>query len=328
MRGLWPQNEATCLGNSDKPTNVTYNFSRAKVTSTSRADGRFSTQGGTFNYGARGNRSSGSVNAPVVTFEYSDGGVADRLLATSSNEAAYGGRGPRIEYSYDDEGRVLSQTWPKEASGLNSLGFEFAPGTVNGMANGGLDSVYKAVSVNGAVYSYFYDANNHRRLKVYPTGAKDEFFYTPESQLWVDIGNEKLWQSVFHPVDEYIWVGGKPLLVIRGRLDNDYMRQSDSSASCARNGEARSCGMFALVHDILPRPALALDEAGKVAATFEFQAFGQVNRIETPALSLSRSLTPTGFVNPVSFPIREPLKVDFRYPFDDHRRLQRLTSGA
>lgn len=52
-------------------------------------------------------------------------------------------------------------------------------------------------------------SDNRRRLKVYPSGVVDEFFYTADSaQLLVEVGNDDpLWPTL-HPTEEYVWLGG------------------------------------------------------------------------------------------------------------------------
>ena len=99
-------------------------------------------------------------------------------------------------------------------------------GTASG-TNGALDTVFKSVSVNGAVYNYYYDALNRRRLKVYPAGPKDEAFHDTTNQLLVDQGNDAVLTPTTFPVDEYVWLGGRPVCSsVRSCLRRGYVRRT------------------------------------------------------------------------------------------------------
>ena len=50
-------------------------------------------------------------------------------------------------------------------------------------------------------YSYYYDAFGRRRAKATPLSTKDEYFY--------DLGVAE---------DDYIWLGGRPVLIVRGKF--------------------------------------------------------------------------------------------------------------
>ncbi len=219
----------------------------------------------------------------ALTYSGVDGGVADRLLTVTPG-ANSSSPGPLQRYAYDAEGRVRGiVTEKKNGEAWHTVTLQ--PGTVNGVSQGGLDSVYSQWGVNRAVYRAYYDSTNRRRVKEYPTGARDEFFYSGNSQLSVDIGNEKLWQGSFRPVDEYVWLGDRPVLLLRGRLGNDYARQPDTRESCMRNGEARACGWHALVTDEVAKPVATVNEKGQLVGVYESTAFGEVGFRETPGVS-------------------------------------------
>ena len=152
--------------------------------------------------------------------------------------------------------------------------------------HGALDTVFKGVGVNGMAYDYFYDAQNRRRLKVYPLGPTDEFFYDMGHQMLVDQGNDSSATPSFYPDDDYIWLAGRPVVLIRGKLDTSWTRQADSTGDCTRNGEPALCGFYFPVTDHIGKPVLMLDSQRRVAGTGEFDVFGQVNRVsldkETP----------------------------------------------
>lgn len=110
------------------------------------------------------------------------------------------------------------------------------------MAGWGLDSVYKSVSVSGAVYGHYYDAANRRQLKEYPTSETDEFFYDSSNRLLVDRGDATVSSPGYFTTDEYVWLGQRPVLVVRGRLStSDDSRSADTTSTCVRELPAPCC---------------------------------------------------------------------------------------
>src|SRR5207244_1324200 len=118
--------------------------------------------------------------------------------------------------------------------------------------SGANDTVFKSVTVQGATYNHFYDAMNRRRFKSYPSGISDEFFYDLGHQLLVDQGNSTLLPSTAVQVsDEYIWLAGRPVAIVRGNLTTAWVHQADNAGSCARNSEAAGCGIYFPVTDVI-----------------------------------------------------------------------------
>ena len=199
------------------------------------------------------------------------------------------GRKPsRATYSYsftfDADGRVTQKTGPTDSSGLPASITSYAPGP---SASGANDTVFRAVTVQGAAYNYFYDGLNRRRLKSYPTGISDEYFYDLGHQLLVDQGNSSLATPVSnYPLDEYIWLGGRPVAMIRSNLSTSWTHQADSVGSCPRNGDVAACGIYFPITDVIGKPVLMLNAAGRTVGTGEYDPFGHVNRVfidaETP----------------------------------------------
>jgi RHS repeat-associated protein len=134
--------------------------------------------------------------------------------------------------------------------------------------------------VNGAFYNYYYDGLGRRRQKSYPGGTSDEFFYTGANQLLVDRGSSGVVTPVAHYTQEdYVWLGGRPVALVRGKLSNTWTKLADTSADCARNGEAAACGVYFPVTDDLGKPVLMLDANGHVAGAVDYEPFGHVNRV-------------------------------------------------
>jgi hypothetical protein len=187
-------------------------------------------------------------------------------------------------FTYDADGRAESKDVGRYLSGqaVHALGFDHGATT-----HVTTDSVFRSVSVNGATYNYFYDAFGKRRSKVYPTGAVDEFFHDTGHELLVDQGSDSLFSSVspinpptYFVTDEYIWLDGRPVALVRGKLTTNYVHLSDSSSVCRRNGEdAAACGIYFPVTDTVGKPVLMLDGAGRIAGTGDYQPYGHVNRV-------------------------------------------------
>jgi len=255
-----------------------------------RPSGNFAAAGGSFNsrafgYDGRGNRTTETLDAcapnPNV-LTYGAAGHPDQLTRRGSGCA--NATPPSIlahSYSYDLDGRVYAKSWENDSSGVAAYALSFAYGETDGTSGGALDTVFKGVSVNGAVYNYFYDALNRRRMKVYPLGNTDEYFYDMGHQLLLDQGNDSANAApTFHPDDNYVWLGGRPIVVIRGKTDLNFGRLADSAGDCTRNWEPAACGFYFPVTDHIGKPILMLDAQRRVVGTGEYDPFGYVNRVQ------------------------------------------------
>ncbi|WP_155893869.1 RHS repeat-associated core domain-containing protein [Cystobacter fuscus] len=268
----------TCLlGQNSTPMQETYAYDRTlRLTGVGRTAGNFSATGGafdarTYGYDRRGNRTAMTSDAAPYFLKYATDSVAhkDRLVGWGSSAA-----NSLLGYTlaYDAEGRVTRKA---DLGENTTLAFEY--GQSVGVAT---ESVFRAVEVNGAFYNYYYDALGRRRQKSYPGGTSDEFFYTGANQLLVDRGSSDVVTPVAHYTQEdYVWLGGRPVALVRGKLSTTWTRLADTSADCARNGEAATCGVYFPVTDHLGKPVLMLDGSGKVAGAVDYEPFGQINRV-------------------------------------------------
>nr|WP_255203446.1 RHS repeat-associated core domain-containing protein [Myxococcus sp. AM011] len=285
----------TCLLGTSSPRIETYGYDgQLRLTS---GTSTLTTQGGpfstrAFSHDSRGNRITESGEANTWTLGYSNLGHPDQLASRYSNQA-----GSQLGYSYyyDADGRVSSKQWH---AGPNSSAFSlnFTSGPTS---SGATDSVFKSVNVEGLTYNYFYDGTGKRRLKDYPTGIKDEYFYNGNKGLLVDQGNSSTLAASMHPVDEYVWLDDRPIAVIRGKLDASWSHLSDTTADCKRLDEAASCGIYHLVTDYLGKPVLMLDSQGRVTGTGEYDAFGHVNRVSVDIESPHPYTTSTGVLGAI-----------------------------
>jgi hypothetical protein len=140
---------------------------------------------------------------------------------------------------------------------------------------GAVGSVYKAVTVNDnsspLTHEYWYDANGQRRLKVYPDGEQDEYFYGINSEILED--HENCPSCATNTIDQYVWVGGRPLILLRGSINSAGALNNDFSGSCADFGK---CGVYFPVTDYLGKPVLLLDSSLLVAGAADYDPFGHV----------------------------------------------------
>ncbi|WP_434390255.1 RHS repeat-associated core domain-containing protein [Melittangium boletus] len=269
----------TCLlGQS--PMVETYNYDRAlRLKQAGRTLGNFAATGGAFNarvygYDVRGNRTTMTSDGTTYHMRHATGGTQKDWLM-DWNTANMGGL---LAYAleHDVDGRVTSKS---DASQNHVWNFDYGPS-----AGAATESVFRAVEVNGSFYNYYYDAGGRRRLKMYPGGTSDEFFYSGGTQLLVDRGSSGFTTPVGHYTqDDYIWLGGRPVALVRGKLNASWERQVDSAADCTRNGEAAACGVYFPVTDHIGKPVLMLDGSQRVAGAADYDPFGHANRVSLDA---------------------------------------------
>ncbi|NTX06554.1 RHS repeat-associated core domain-containing protein [Myxococcus sp. CA040A] len=274
----------TCLLGATTARTELFDYDRAlRLTSATRPSGNSDATGGTFyaqayGYDRSGNRTSfapSGLSSDLLVYGTGDAGA--RLLSTTPSNDAF----QRLGYTYDADGRVVRKQVGHYVSNqpahVLELGYSsFDEAEEHGSAR---DTVFRAVTVNGATYNYFYDALGRRRAKVNPFGQRDEFFHGTSHELLVDQGWSDVVSSSFRVTDDYVWLAGRPVVLLRGKLDaNDPVRQPDSTADCRRNGETAACGVYFPVTDHIGKPVLMLDKAGKVAGAADYDPFGHVNR--------------------------------------------------
>ena len=243
-----------------------------------------------YTYDNRGNRNSVSdwTNSWNIPETASAGAPKDRLGSWGPAT----GKAWKYDYTYDATGNVLTKV-ATEAGLLTSLQSNLAltPGTGNGAAT---DSVYKATTFNGVAYSYYYDWLTRRRAKVYPiNNLSDEYFYSLDGRLLVDQGNQAIDAAVhpYYPVDEYVWLGGQPVVLFRSSVDAKTSlhlataAQSDVAGTCGRNGDSTPCGIYFPVTDPFGKPVVMLDSSYRIAGLADYEPYGAVNRVMKDAES-------------------------------------------
>lgn len=276
--------QATCLlqtGGIPTTENFTYD-ARLELAQASRgSSGERKVAGGawgqrSYGYDLRGNRGSGGTVDQTDCWGWTDTYANDLLMnrAVTSNTCT-GTSLPYLAtaYGYDSDGRVTSMTAPSDSSGSSSLNLSLNA-TIDAQA--AVDAVYKYISVNGSTYEYYYDANGRRRLKLYPTGDEDEYFYDVNSQMLEEHDEHGSDTPATYTLDQYIWLDGRPLILLRSSTNAAGAPNPDFSGTCADFG---ACGVFFPITDYLKKPVLLLDSSLLVAGAADYDPFGQVNRV-------------------------------------------------
>lgn len=144
----------------------------------------------------------------------------------------------------------------------------------------GTDSVFRAVNVNGGYYLYYYNASNERIRKELPIGNTEEYFWGPSHQLLEDRGTVSAVGSNNAALDEYVWLGGRPVVMWRSGFNSSWVRANDLTAGgCPRYGETADCAPYSIVTDHIGKPVLMLNYQGHVSGVGEYETFGHVDRV-------------------------------------------------
>ena len=269
--------QTTCLLAAESPVNETFAYDYlGQLEGGARPTGEFDVQGGPH---------AGLVytyeNATERSYESSSGdwwlNTYDSFGRNIAQKPRYGSLATvdsswfRREFGYNFDGLIKHAVETRLPDGNAGRVFELDP-------NLGFGSVYQTMTINGGTYQYFYDASGRRRLKVYPTGRTDEFFYDSDRML----EDRGLVSSVVSgqgfTLDQYVWLGSQPIAVVRDRLTENWERDQ-SNLDCTRNGEAATCGTYFIVNDYLPKPVAMIDGMGRLAGFGEYDAFGRVNTV-------------------------------------------------
>lgn len=268
--------QATCWLGSTTPTNEVFGYDKlGQLTSASRPAGEFAAQGGpyaaaTYNYTAGSDRNTELSSTDWWFHSYDATGREVGQLPRASAVGTANTSWYRREFAYDGDGRVATLKESALPTGAFGRNIAFTP-------NNGFGSVYSQLLINSAQYQYFYDAQGRRRLKVYPSGVKDEYFYDGE-HLIEDQGVTSTVAGSEYVVDQYVWLGNQPIALVRQRFTTLDSRAA-SATDCVRNGEAQSCGLFHIISDYLPKPVALVNGSGQLAGIGEYDPFGRVNTV-------------------------------------------------
>ncbi len=239
-----------------------------------------------YSYDLRGNRTQmiGDVGDCTYSDTYATLPHLDWLTkqATSCSGAILG-----QNYSYGLNGDVSQIAYENNSTGPSATyAFTNGPG---GNGSGASDSVFRALTIGGVTYNYFYDSKHRRRLKSYPTsGVYDEYLYDAADEMLVDQGNDSSTSPTELIVDDYVYLDGRPVVTVRGTVNNStFARNADSTGLCSRYGDGANCGFYYPITDPIGKPIATFDDKQMLAGVGEYDPFGRANRVlrdsETPS---------------------------------------------
>jgi RHS repeat-associated protein len=325
---------STCYLDAGTPIAESFIYdSRGRLQKAQQAN--FANAGGAYSlreysYDRRGNQLSTVVD---------DAGTGNAMIyAYSGHPAApdqlYSVRHPTYEYSFFDythDGQMGRKFGPYDSSGNHNTVWTFDWGestSIYGTPAGfGGESVYRAMGfgkpgANITYTSYYYDANRRRIAKDVATGAREFYHWSPARELLDDVGYPESCQ-LFPPrfcraVDDYVWLGGRPVLQIRSSAidttgQEQYYPAADGTGLCNRWGQGAECDAYFIVADQVGRPVLMLNHAMLVSGTGEYEPFGALNRVHMFRESPHPYTTTTDYTFPnVGRPSVGGMKVDVR----------------
>lgn len=231
-------------------------------------------------------------------------------LVTAVTPTVPGNTRGDMHYRFDGDGRQVERTSAPGAQGQPSTRMKTRFPTSEMQASGGLDSVLRTVELEqlgetgtgtGLVYNYFYDGSNHRIRKTYPTGGADDFFYGQRNELLAERSfeyfDEGTGPRARYALDEYIYLGGMPVVSIVGALNRDnQIHLPDMQGTCTRRNVARPCSMYQVVPDIQGTPVVAFDPGMQVVGVGEYDLFGHRNRVKLLNAETAHPILGTGEV--------------------------------
>jgi len=251
----------------------------------SRPAGEFGAKGGAFGnrnytYDTRGNRKMETTDCFGWTNSYSTV-HGDQLVSRAVTSGCNLIPTPdlTVKYGFDSDGRASRKSWQSPSNHSVEAKYLSFDASIDA-AHAAVGAVYKAVTVNGLIYEYYYDADGRRRAKLYPTGGKDEYLYDADNSLLEDRGLDG---AGGYTLDEYIWLGGRPVALLRSKLTSAWARQADRTGTCTRNSvDSSGCDVYGIVTDYLPKPIALIDSSARLSGVADYEPFGHVNRVTSP----------------------------------------------
>ncbi len=236
----------------------------------------------TYSYDKRGNRSAFAIDGCDRIQHMNAAPGSDHLFwsQVKSSDPGCNGQFGGDAYHLDKDGNTKQLQggyawWTADLAYGNGLNFA-----------GGAESVMKTVTLNGdtsgggsGTYTYLYDAFSRRRWKQYPPGGVQEFFHDVGNRMLADVSTETMAGAGAWMVDDYIWLGGRAVAMVRGSLSTSWVRNLDSAASCNRLGNTGKCGLYHVINDYLPKPVMMVESSTNLVTNAAlYDEFGHVNR--------------------------------------------------
>lgn len=279
----------TCALGETTPRTELYGYDATlRLTSATRPAGNFDATGGaftsrTYGHDGRGRRIAQVDDGREWIFTYPNSSNPDLLSRQTVRDA-------EADFTwmtdYDQDGRAVVH-----GSAASGSRYTFAYGgtQAQGAAETDLlspatDTVIRALCERGMCHNYFYDAAGRRRYKAYSSGGSSEFFYAG-SQLLSERSTNTLSAPTaanggYHVEDDYVWLGGRPVAIVRGKLGLSLNRLADSETACSSLVDTGTCGVYFAVTDHIGKPVLMLDAQGRVAGEADYDPYGNVNQVD------------------------------------------------
>jgi RHS repeat-associated protein len=124
-----------------------------------------------------------------------------------------------------------------------------------------------------------YDGYQRRWRKQYPaSGVYDEYFYDTGHTMLEGRGSYSSTSSSPYPEDDYVWLGGRPVAVVRGGFNSSWQRVTDGAGTCSRLGDNVPCGTYFIVTDHIGKPVMSLNGSRQIVGIYDYQPGGYMNR--------------------------------------------------
>ncbi|MFT3841022.1 MAG: RHS repeat-associated core domain-containing protein [Myxococcaceae bacterium] len=279
--GDQPTQVTTCLlGSNSNLTKQVYGYDNAgQLISVDGGYPKTGTAGYSYALDARGNRTSwsesGGANSLTTTYNYGVSGyVPDMLVKYGRQETLIDGgiASSGRNFQWDQEGRIIAETFDAGSVVKSAYNYSYLQG---------VGTTFYGYQVGGSWYYANVDVFSRRVMKTYPSGYFDQYEYDLGHQMLEDRGlNTIAGTPANYVMDDYIWLGGRPIIVVRGKLTTTLVWQDDTSTGCGRNDDPAppNCGFYYIVTDHLGAPVAMLDSQARLTATNDYDAFGYVNR--------------------------------------------------
>ncbi len=232
-----------------------------------------------FSYDSRNNREKWYLGdgGVYVAYAYAGGNTPDRLV----EERPLSGTVAANRYSLDRDGRRNGRTWVDYSGNLSPVVVQ----SISHHAGTGPDTAISDLITPGGSYVYTYDLFGRRTQKSYPNYDADKFIYSPRGvELLEDVGVTTAGSTSSFPIDDYVWLGGRPIAQLRGKLDASGGRTSPadfSRTTCERLSDGTPCDYYFPITDHIGKPVLMLDSSRSIAGVGEAEPFGRMNTVET-----------------------------------------------
>jgi RHS repeat-associated protein len=240
-----------------------------------RTNGSGTSQNRSYSYDRRGNRSGATIDGCPRTYVPYASPSADLLylnVPDGTSGCVNRFSGYTQEYSADGQLNRIGTAW-----WWWWTDFGYAPEATGGA----LSSVVKSALVQPANLShlYYFDAFGRRRLKDIANLWQEESFHDLGLQELTSTAPDGYAMSDVLITDDYVWLDGRVIAMVRGRFI-DWRRRNEDSTDCDREAEEGHCGIFHIINDQLPKPIAMLEsETEGFTNAALYDEFGWMNRI-------------------------------------------------